>query len=160
MGVDPTKFRFVLVTDGSSFMDEHPATMDAFTALNEAISGSYIRYAPSGLSVTVDIPKDRVYVSNTFITPTFNLEPGETIVGMILYWGNGADSANIPFIGWELPTPHVVKETEAYEFPLLEDGLMEMPRFGEQAYLIGRKNLLEGRKAYTPGLIGCASLSP
>lgn len=140
-----------LVTEGSSFMDEHPIVMDDFTDLLEPSSVGYARQNLGGIGVLQEPAKDRVYIPTTFVSSIFSLEAGEIITGAVVYWKITDDTDSIPLWGYELGTPHKVRIAGNYEFPWPEDGLCEIPEFGERAFLTGRKNLLEGWAPYTTG---------
>lgn len=143
-----TEMWFALVTTGSTFMDDEPATMDAFVDLAQV--GVDVNLG--GISVFQELAKDRVYIPTTAVSATYSLEPVDgPILGGVLYWKITDYTDSIPMAAFELGVPHKVRTAESYSFPFPSDGLIEILNFGDRAYLAGRAILLEGYKEFTTG---------
>lgn len=116
-----------LVAEGSSFMDDNPANMAAFTNLKEYTGGAgYIRVALTGYTLTSDIVRDKViYKASNPIWVALGNDPAGAIAGVILLAMIGADAVCPPLYGYKLNVPVLPGGTD-YEFPFSADGISEL----------------------------------
>lgn len=118
-----SKFKSVLVKQGSSFLLEHPATVAGFSSLLAATASSDKIIV--GITIVDDTTRNRVYFTAT--DPAFTgLTPGEIVVGLVIYRFVTSMSLSIPYYGIGLGQPSTIIGAGTFTFPFNTDGVAEL----------------------------------
>lgn len=121
--LEAADFRCVLVKPTSSYLQENPATMSAFTLLEEitASSGKVI----ANKTLTEDVSLDTIYL--TADDPEWTgLTPAEIISGMVIYFHVTNFGLSIPMYGLPLQLHKTIPVSGEYTWVWNEKGILEL----------------------------------
>ena len=116
-----SKFKCVLVQPDSSYLDEHPATMSAFTTLSALTASS--EKVLTGVAVTTLLTRVLMGATNPAWT---GLTPDEIVAGIVIYRFVTNFGASIPYYGIPLGQPATIPGDGTYTFPFNTDGIVEL----------------------------------